>query len=148
MSSMLVPQDSLNHIMPYYQYRDTYDKDKTGSLLFYLYSQNSHTWKDRHPAGPSPFTQRVWYLLYNLTSHRICELHFLYSTHQERCAQSRYQGQGQVITPHNICACNYLYLPLISVSDTTLLTWLGPLLTHWGLMTPYGDIDLGQHWPR
>ena len=21
-------------------------------------------------------------------------------------------------------------------------------LTHWGIMTHYGDIDLGQHWPR
>ena len=21
-------------------------------------------------------------------------------------------------------------------------------LTHWGLMTPYGNIDLGQHWLR
>ena len=23
-----------------------------------------------------------------------------------------------------------------------------PCLTHWGLMTPFGDIDLGQHWLR
>ena len=22
------------------------------------------------------------------------------------------------------------------------------LLTHWGLVTPFGDIDLGQHWLR
>ena len=21
-------------------------------------------------------------------------------------------------------------------------------LTHWPLVTPYGDMDLGQHWPR
>ena len=21
-------------------------------------------------------------------------------------------------------------------------------LTHWGLVMPYGDTDLGQHWPR
>ena len=22
------------------------------------------------------------------------------------------------------------------------------LLTYWGLVTPYGDVDLGQHWLR
>ena len=22
------------------------------------------------------------------------------------------------------------------------------MLTHWGLVTPYGDVDLGQHWLR
>ena len=27
-------------------------------------------------------------------------------------------------------------------------TWRGDPLTHWGLVTPFGGIDLGQHWFR
>ena len=37
------------------------------------------------------------------------------------CARSRYQGHGKVITSHRYWECNYLSLPLIPASGTTLL---------------------------
>ena len=70
---------------------------------------------------------------------------------EECCARNRYQGQGQVITSHIICGmqllvpapdtcfwhnttqlcvgCNYLSLPLIPVSGTTLLNCVWDVIT-------------------
>ena len=34
----------------------------------------------------------------------------------------------------------YIYDVILAISTQTL--------THWGLVMPFGDIDLGQHWLR
>ena len=44
------------------------------------------------------------------------------------CARSSYQGQGQVITSPVSAGCNYLSLPLIPASDTTLMNWLSTVI--------------------
>ena len=32
--------------------------------------------------------------------------------------------------------------------DIDMYIHINDVLTHWGLVTPFGDIDLGQHWLR
>ena len=46
----------------------------------------------------------------------------------------------------------YMYFFSYCLFDTTITTKIEKLthcdmrLTHWGLVTPYDDIDMGQHW--
>ena len=35
--------------------------------------------------------------------------------------------------------------PCVNTSSATMAL---TMLTHWGLVTPYGDLDLGQRWLR
>ena len=35
------------------------------------------------------------------------------------------------------------FFPMLTEHMITYSKWV---LTHWGLVTPFGDIDLGQHW--
>ena len=41
------------------------------------------------------------------------------------------------------------HITLAAISGTTILVYyLQLILTHWGLVTPFGDIELGHHWLR
>ena len=73
------------------------------------------------------------------------------------------------VTPSQICCClwwlhgknNYKSCEDLVISWQWLImtssiqasyywgfVWMMVILTHWGLVTPFGDIDLGQHWLR
>ena len=47
-------------------------------------------------------------------------------------------------------ACMLIYSALLTTLHTPIIAYMYGfgMLTHCGLVTPYGDIDLGQHWLR
>ena len=57
---------------------------------------------------------------------------------QPRQATSHYLSQcwPRCLSPHSVTKPQS-----VELTETNFLT-------HWGLVTPYGDIDLGQHWLR
>ena len=42
----------------------------------------------------------------------------------------------------------YVKLMKTMWTDTFLFQHYDNVLTHWGLVMPFGDLDLGQHWFR
>ena len=55
------------------------------------------------------------------------------------CARSRYQGQGQVITPDKYCGCNYLCLPLKPASGLLLMPAPGTQVLNYAHSLRYID---------
>ena len=45
---------------------------------------------------------------------------------------------------HNNTECD----PKLDLNEITEMTFVQTFLTHCGLVTPYGDMELGQHWLR
>ena len=58
-----------------------------------------------------------------------------------------FEGTSGIDAKHTTCEFTGDILR-IPVSEDMLGEWYIQNLTHCGLMTPYGDIDLGQHWLR
>ena len=99
-----------------------------------------------------PLTQLVWKEFLWICSPRgLCNIGYLSKTHLKL-------KSCKIAFIHNIsfrwpfilkmCILKLCHSLLCSVQNLKIIVQQRNKWTHWGLVTPYGDRDLGQHWLR
>ena len=117
--------------------------DMPDSYLVARWRESAWQWSGQHPGSPSPPASRITSAQYSYV---------------QGCGRSEHRRSTWKNSPHLVSQMSRLTSdPAFSLQpeertrhdeEITMISvnWWG--LTHCGLVIPYGNIDLGQHWLR
>ena len=103
----------------------------------------------------------IWKIVWQKSSHRHKECNKQFTENVNHRQKSNISPTGNTMVAADlealfcqpvhwlyVCCMCYALVHVIETPGSLKYIYIYSVLTHWGLVTPFGDIDLGQHWLR